>query len=61
MTCAEEHDMEAFEGLTRSWELIVKLLEWVEKGRLVVPGVKDVGDIKKTDALEKAEALGAAL
>ena len=58
MACAEESDLEAFEGLTRSWDLIVKLLAWAEKGRLIVPGVKDVGDIKKTDALAKAEALG---
>jgi len=61
MTCAEEDNLEAFEGLTSSWAMIMKLLEWVEKGRLIVPGVKDVGDIKKTDALEKAEALGAGL
>ena len=61
MACAEEDGEEAFEGLTRSWGMILKLLDWVEKGRLVVPGVNDVGDIKKTDALEKAEAVGAAL
>jgi multimeric flavodoxin WrbA len=61
MACAEEDDLEAFEGLIRSWELILKLLNWVEKGRLTVPSVRDAGDIKKTDALEKAEALGAGL
>jgi len=57
MACAEEHDIEAFEGLIRSWELILKLMNWAEKGRLIVPAVRDVGDIEKTDALEKAEAL----
>ena len=61
MACAEEDNLEAFEGLVRSWDLIAKLLNWVEKGRLLVPSVNNVGDIKKTDALEKAEALGAAL
>lgn len=61
MACAEEHELAAFEGLTRSWELIMKLLNWVEKGRLLVPGVNEVGDIKKTDALKKAEDLGAKL
>jgi len=61
MACAEENDKEAFEGMTRSWDMILKLLDWVEKGRLIVPGVNNVGDIKKTDALEKAEALGVEL
>ena len=61
MACAEEDNQEAFEGLTRSWEMILRLLKWTEKGRLIVPGVNDIGDIKKTDALDKAEALGAKL
>jgi multimeric flavodoxin WrbA len=61
MACAEENNPEAFEGLTRSWDLIRRLLKWTEKGRLIVPGVNDVGDIKKTDALDKAETLGAQL
>ena len=61
MACAEESDEEAFEGLVRSWDMILRLLSWVEKGRLIVPGVNEVGDIKKTDALEKAEALGVKL
>jgi len=61
MACAEEDDLEAFKGLVSSWDMIVKHLNWIEKGRLIVPSVNDVGDIKKTDALGKAEALGAAL
>ena len=61
MACAEENNQEAFEGLTRSWDMILRLLKWVEKGRLIVPGVNNVGDIKKTDALDKAEAIGSEL
>jgi len=61
MACAAEDDQEAFEGLIRSWNLIIKLLNWVEKGCLIVPGVNDAGDIEKTDALDKAEAMGAGL
>jgi multimeric flavodoxin WrbA len=58
MTCAEEDNQEAFEGLTRSWDMILRLLQWTETGRLIVPGVNYVGDIEKTDALDRAEALG---
>ncbi len=58
MACAEEDNTSAFEGMLRSWDMIAALLGWQEKGRLTVPGVNDVGDIKKTDALEKAEKLG---
>jgi len=61
MACAEEDDQRAFEGLARSWDKIMGHLSWVEKGRLFVTSVNDVGDIKKTDALEKAQAMGAAL
>ena len=61
MACAEEDDIEAFEGLVRSWDKIMGHLGWIEKGRLLVTSVNNVGDIKKTNALEKAEALGVAL
>jgi multimeric flavodoxin WrbA len=58
MVCAEESDQAAFEGLTRSWDMIMKLLSWTEKGRLIVPGVHDAGDINRTNSLEKAKAIG---
>ena len=61
LACAGDDDMEAFDGLVRSWALIAKHLGWIEKGSLLVPSVHEVGDIKKTDALKKAEAMGAAL
>ena len=61
MACAEEHDEAVFEGLSKSYDKIEGLLEWKNRGRLLVPGVNKVGDIKQTDALARAEKLGASI
>ena len=61
MACAEENDEVVFEGIEKSWDMIIGLLEWKDRGRLFVPGVNNVGDIKNTDALGRAEKLGASI
>ncbi len=61
MACAEEQDPVAFEGMVKSFDLIAGLLEWKDRGRLLVPSVNAAGDINKTDALARAEKLGAGI
>lgn len=58
LVCAETDDMQDFDGIVRSFDLINGYLQWSDRGQLLVPNVNKVGDIEKTDALLKAEELG---
>ncbi|MDR2039914.1 MAG: flavodoxin family protein [Bacteroidales bacterium] len=58
MVCAETDDMIDFEGIVRSYELIFNYLKWDNSGILLIPNVNLVGDILKTDALDRAEEFG---
>ncbi len=54
--CAEENES-ALQGVRRPVEMMVDFLGWQLIGEVLVPGVEAVGDIRKTDALSRAEAL----
>lgn len=58
LVCAETDDMEGFDGIKRSYELIANYMKWQDKGQLLVPNVNKIGDILRTDALETAKELG---
>lgn len=55
---ATEEYMYMYDGAIKSFELMADYLEWQNKGVLIVPGVLAKGDIRQTDGLAKAEALG---
>jgi multimeric flavodoxin WrbA len=61
LVCGEEKDEKKFDGIVKSYELIAINRGWNDVGELIVPGVIDKGDIKNTDALEKAKKLGLSL
>lgn len=56
--CAETDEMQDFDGIVRTYELINNYMKWKDNGRLLVPNVNEKGDILKTDALQKAKVLG---
>lgn len=56
MTAADEAF--AYEGVIKTFDILLDYLEWQNAGMLLVPSVSAKGDIAKTDALEKAEAMG---
>ncbi|MDR2009090.1 MAG: flavodoxin family protein [Bacteroidales bacterium] len=58
IVCAETDDMTDFDGIVRSYELINRYMDWEDCGKLLIPEVSHIGDILKTDALQKAEELG---
>jgi multimeric flavodoxin WrbA len=58
LVCAETDNMEDFDGIKRSYELIVNYMKWQDKGQLLIPNINKVGDIFHTDALETAKELG---
>lgn len=60
LACAED-DETAFEGLTASYRHICAYCQWSDRGTLLIPSMKDKGDVKKTDALGRAKELGRAL
>lgn len=58
IVCGEDDREAGFEGLVRSYELMVEYLEWKDAGRIVLTSVNEKGDVLKTDGLERAEKLG---
>lgn len=58
LVCGEINDENVFDGIIKSYELIVFDRKWINRGELIVPNVNNKGDIYNTDALEKAERFG---
>ena len=50
-----------FEGIVRSYQLMLEFMGWQDRGVIVVPGMHDKDEILKTDALERAKTLGESL
>jgi multimeric flavodoxin WrbA len=47
-----------FDGIVKTFELIIEYKKWKNAGLLLVPNVNDIGAIQKTDALNKAKKMG---
>jgi multimeric flavodoxin WrbA len=58
MVCANTQDTRNFDGIIKTFELILRHEKWENAGILTVPNVNKVGDIKSTDGLKKAEEMG---
>lgn len=57
IACCEENDVSAMESLLLSYKKSIELLKWTSVDEILVTGVRDIGDIEKTDGCEKAAAL----
>lgn len=53
LACCADDDIEAFDGLVKTYELAAKYCSWKDKGQILVTDVHDKFDILKTDWLEK--------
>jgi len=58
IVCAGTDTIEDFAGIIKTFELIIDYKKWKNAGIITVPNVNNIGDIKKTDALNKAKELG---
>lgn len=58
LACGEIDDLQVFDGLIKSYELIAKDREWKDCGHLVVQAVNEKGAILKTNALQDIRKLG---
>ena len=57
ITCCEEDDISAMDGVRLPIERSAALLKWKMAGEVLVPGVLNTGDIAKTDGCRKAAGL----
>ncbi len=57
ITCCEEEDMSVMDGVRIPIERSAALLKWKMVGQVLIPGVLNIGDIKKTDGCKQAAAL----
>lgn len=57
ITCCEENDMSVMDGVRIPIERTAALLKWKMVGEVLIPGVLNVGDIDKTNGIQKAVAL----
>lgn len=58
LACAGDTDAYVFDGLARTYEIMVDYLKWKNAGTLLVAGVYDKGDIDGSEALQRAEQMG---
>ncbi len=61
LACGEVSEEHIFDGLRKSYELILKDRSWTDCGQLIVPNVNKKRDILQTDFLEKAGKMGQAI
>lgn len=52
---------ELFDAIKLQYQLVLNFFHLEDAGMVLVRGVKDIGDIKKTNALEEAYQLGASI
>lgn len=57
ITCCEEEDITALDGIRKPFERTAALNQWTVVGEVLIPGVYAVGDVDKTDGLAWAAAL----
>lgn len=57
ITCCEENDITAIDGVRIPIERSAALLKWQMAGEVLIPGVLNAGDIEKTDGCAQAAAL----
>ena len=58
IVCGEIADKVVFEGIIKSYELILEDRGWKDEGQLIVPGVRDKGDVLETAYIKAAEIMG---
>lgn len=58
LSCGEDTAYNMFDGIQRAYELMLPVLGWGNSGMVLAPGVNEIGDVEKTDALKRCEKLG---
>jgi multimeric flavodoxin WrbA len=58
MVCAETSSLEDFDGIIKTYNLILNYKNWNNAGIITIPNVLNIGDIHKTNGLNMAKELG---
>lgn len=58
LCCGGGESYTMFDGVQRTFELIAGAVDWSIAGQIYAQGVYELGDLDKTDALKRCEALG---
>jgi hypothetical protein len=58
MVCAEEDDVNVFEGIVKIYKLISDSQGWENREILMIPSVNKIGDINTTNGFELAKNIG---
>ena len=58
MVCGETEENKDFDGIIKTFEIMINYTKWKNAGILIVPKVNKIGDIQKTDGLIKAKEMG---
>ena len=58
VTCGEDDKMETFDSLIKTYEKTAELMNWENKGHIVVPGVFEAGAVQQTPAIAGMEKIG---
>lgn len=58
IVCGGTEDTKDFEGIIKTYQLIVKHQGWKSREILIIPKVNEIGDIKNTGGLEAARNIG---
>jgi len=59
--CGADGGEEPFRAAVESYRHLIGFFKWKNLGELIVPGVNNKGEVKNTDGLQRAEALGASM
>lgn len=58
LVCGEADDESAFDGIISTYQMMAYYQKWTDRGHLIVPGVRNKGDVLTTKYLALAEEMG---
>lgn len=58
LTCGETDKKKDFDIMVKTYERLAEYEKWTDRGQIIVPSVNKIGDVKNTDALQKAKEMG---
>ncbi len=61
LACGADEEEAVFEGMVKTYEHLAAYSGWTDRGKLIVAGVSEKGDVKNTDSLGRAKAMGAGI
>ena len=58
LVCGEDININAFDGIILTYKQLVNYLDWEDKGQIIVPNVRKIGDINTSSAIVQAKEMG---